>query len=137
MPILKNDLDLFRYKIILKILTRKRKVRGSPCTQNGPTFPYFHNGQVHGLLHNGHNLTYHTLHKSRSTLWHHNLKTKYFSKQNIENKQIKKSKKSQSKPWMTKVRTSSRHLLAEIRAIHGIWYTSIFLGIIFFVKIEN
>ena len=31
-----------------------------------------------------------------------------------------------SKPWMRKVRTSSRHLLAEIRAIHGTWYTSTF-----------
>ena len=35
-----------------------------------------------------------------------------------------------SKPWMRKVRTSSHHLLAEIRAIHGTWYISIFfLGI--------
>ena len=66
----------FRKKSKLKILTRKRKVRGSPCTQNGLTFPYFHNGQGRGLWHNGHNLTYHTLHKSRLTLWHHNLKTK-------------------------------------------------------------
>ena len=31
-----------------------------------------------------------------------------------------------SKPWMRKVRMSSRHLLAEIRAIHGTWYTSNF-----------
>ena len=30
------------------------------------------------------------------------------------------------KPWMRKVRTSSRHLLAKIRAIHGTWYTSNF-----------
>ena len=28
-----------------------------------------------------------------------------------------------AKPWMRKVRTSSRHLLVEIRAIHGTWYT--------------
>ena len=65
-----------RNKSKLKILTRKRKVRGSPCTQNGLTLPHFHNGQGRGLWHNGHNLTYHTLHKSRSTLWHHNLNTK-------------------------------------------------------------
>ena len=27
------------------------------------------------------------------------------------------------KPWMRKVRTSSHHLLAEISAINGTWYT--------------
>ena len=64
------------------VLTRKRKVRGSPCTQNGHTF---HNGQGRGLWHNGHNLTHHSLHKSRSTLWHHNLK-----KNNLVNKRLKK-----------------------------------------------
>ena len=43
------------------------------------------------------------------------------------------------KSWMRKVRTSSRHLLAEIRAIHGTWYTSIFLRneTFLFVKIRR
>ena len=33
---------------------------------------------------------------------------------------------SQFSSALTKVRTSSQHLLAEIKAIHGTWYTSIF-----------
>ena len=32
------------------------------------------------------------------------------------------SKRKTSKPWMRKVWTSSRHLLAEIRAIHGTYF---------------
>ena len=43
------------------------------------------------------------------------------------------------KPWMRKVRASSRHLLDEIRAIHGKWYTSSFFRNkpFLFVKIES
>ena len=46
---------------------------------------------------------------------------------------------SEPKPWIRKVRTSSRHLLADIRAIHGTWYTSIFFRnkTFLFVKIES
>ena len=43
------------------------------------------------------------------------------------------------KPWMRKVRTSSHHLFAEIRAIYGTWYNSIFFKnkTVLFVKIES
>ena len=43
------------------------------------------------------------------------------------------------KPWSRKVRLSSSHLLAEIRTIHGTWYTSNFFrnNTFLFLKIES